>query len=75
MSWAGREARIRETRKTYIILFGKFERKRPFGRLQRRLVENIELVLTQIGSEDVNWLELAEHIVILQAPKTGDILY
>jgi len=36
MRWAGNVARMGEMRNAYIILVGKPERKRPFGRPRRK---------------------------------------
>jgi hypothetical protein len=49
-----------ETRNAYRILVGKPEGKRPLGRQRRRWVENIKMDLTEIGWDDVDWIELAQ---------------
>jgi hypothetical protein len=48
MRWTGHVARI-EKRKTYRILVGKPEGKRPLGRPRRRCGKNIKMDLTEIG--------------------------
>jgi hypothetical protein len=40
---------MREKRKTYRILVGKSERKRPLGRQRRRWVDNIKMNLRKVG--------------------------
>jgi hypothetical protein len=45
MTWAGHVARMGEKRKTYGILVGKPEGKRPPGRPRRRWMDNIKLIL------------------------------
>jgi hypothetical protein len=49
-----------EMRKTYNILDGKPEGKRPHGRPGRRWEDNIRKYLTAIGCEVVDWIHLAE---------------
>jgi hypothetical protein len=49
MRWAGHIARIGEKRNADRILVGKPESKKPLGRLSRRWVGNIEMVLREIG--------------------------
>jgi hypothetical protein len=48
-----------EKRKTYRILVGKPEGKRPLGRPRRRWVD-IKLDLTEMGWGDTNWLDLVQ---------------
>jgi hypothetical protein len=48
MRWAGQIARMGETRKSYRILVGKPEGKRPLGRPRRRWVDNIKMNLRGI---------------------------
>ena len=45
MVWAGRVARIRESRGVYRVLVGRLEGKRPLGRLRRRWEDNIKMDL------------------------------
>jgi hypothetical protein len=49
MRWAGYEARIGENRNAYRILVGKPEGKSPLGRPRCRWVDNIKMVLREIG--------------------------
>jgi hypothetical protein len=49
MRWAGHVARMGETRNAYRILVGKLVGKRPVGRPRRRWVDNIKIVLREIG--------------------------
>jgi hypothetical protein len=50
MRWAGHVARLGgETRNAYRILVGIPEGKRPLGRPRRRWVDNIKMVLREIG--------------------------
>jgi hypothetical protein len=60
MKWAGHVARMGETRNAYSILVGKTEGKSPLGRLIRRCVDNIKMVLREIGRDGVDWIELAQ---------------
>jgi hypothetical protein len=46
-------------RNAYNILVGKPEGKRTFGRLGRRLEDNIRMDLTEIEWEAVDWMNLA----------------
>jgi hypothetical protein len=48
-----------ENRNTYRILVGKPERKRPPRRPRRRWVDNIKMELRQIGSDVMDWIDLA----------------
>jgi hypothetical protein len=47
-------------RNAYKLLVGKPERKRPLGRPRRRWVDNIRMVLVEVGLGDVNWICLAQ---------------
>jgi hypothetical protein len=44
MRWAGHVARMGEKMKSYRLLVGKSEGKRPLGRPRRRWVDNIRMV-------------------------------
>jgi hypothetical protein len=50
-----------EKRKTYSLLVGKTEVKRPLGRPRRRWVDNIKMDLLEIGWGGVDWIGLAQH--------------
>jgi hypothetical protein len=60
MRWAGHVARIRETRNVYRILVGKTEGRGPLGRARRRWVDNIKMVLREIGWDGIDWIDLAQ---------------
>jgi hypothetical protein len=60
MRWAGHVARMGEKRKTYRLLVGKPEGKRPLGRPRRRWVDNIRIDLGEVGWGDVGWIGLAQ---------------
>jgi hypothetical protein len=39
---------------------GKPEGKRPLGRTRRRWVDNINMDLREIGSDGVDWIDMAQ---------------
>jgi hypothetical protein len=49
-----------EKRKSYRLLVGKPEGKRPLGRPRRRWVDNIRMDLEEVGWGDVDWIGLAQ---------------
>jgi transposase len=49
-----------ENGNAYRILLGKPEGKRPLGRPRRRWVDNIKMGLRQIGSDGMDWIDLAQ---------------
>jgi hypothetical protein len=49
-----------EKRNAYRILVGKQEGKRSLGRPRRRWVDNIKIVLREIGRGGVDWIALAQ---------------
>jgi hypothetical protein len=49
-----------EKRRTYRILVGKPEGKRPLGRLRRRWVDSMKIDLREIGWDGMNWIHLAQ---------------
>jgi hypothetical protein len=49
-----------ETRNVYRILVGKSEGKRPLGRPRRRWVDNIKMVVREIGWYGMDWIDLAQ---------------
>jgi hypothetical protein len=49
MRWAGHVARMGENRNAYRLLLGKPEGKRPLGRPRRRWLDNIKMILLEIG--------------------------
>jgi hypothetical protein len=60
MRWAGHVARMLEKRNVYMLLVGKPEGKRPLGRLRRRWINNIKMVLLKVGLSVVDWIVLAQ---------------
>jgi hypothetical protein len=60
MRWAGHVARLGEGRGVYRVLVGKPEGKRPLERLRRRWEDNIKLDLREIGTDEANWIRLAQ---------------
>jgi hypothetical protein len=44
----------------YRILMGKPEGKRPLGRTKCRCVNNIKMDLREIGSDGMDWIDLAQ---------------
>jgi hypothetical protein len=43
----------------YKVKVGKSERKRPLGRPMHRWEDNIKMDLQEVGSGDMDWIELA----------------
>jgi hypothetical protein len=60
MRWAGHVTRMGEKRNAYMILVGNPEGKRPLGRLRRRWVGHIKMVLRERGWDGMDWTDLAE---------------
>jgi hypothetical protein len=60
MRWAGHVTRMEETRNAYRILVRKPEGKRPLGSSRRRWVDNIKIVLREIGWDGTDCIELAQ---------------
>jgi len=60
MRWAGHVARMGEKRGVYMVLVGKPEGKRPLGRPRRRWVDNIRMVLQEVGCGYVDWIGQAQ---------------
>jgi hypothetical protein len=54
-------------RSVYRVLIGKPEGKRPLGRRRRSWEDNIKMDLREIGIDGVNWIQLAQDRVQLQA--------
>jgi hypothetical protein len=52
---------VGEERKTYKVLVGKPEGKRPFGRPRRRWEDGIRMDLREIGLWGVDWIRLAQN--------------
>jgi hypothetical protein len=51
--WARHVGRIGEMKKAYRLLVGKPEGKRLLGRPTRRWMDNIRMVLAEVGWEDM----------------------
>jgi hypothetical protein len=49
-----------EERNAYKILVGKPEGKRPLRRPRHRWADNIEMDLTEIGWNGMDWIDVAE---------------
>jgi hypothetical protein len=47
--------------KSYRILVGMPEGKRPPGRPRRRWVDNIKIDLSEIRWDDMDWIDLAQN--------------
>ena len=60
MRWAGHVARMGEERGAYSIFLGKPEGKRPLGRPRHRCVNNIRMVLQEVGCGYMDWIGLAQ---------------
>jgi len=60
MRWAGHVARMGEERGVYRVLMGKPGGRRPLGRPRRRWVDNIRMVLQEVGCGYMDWIGLAQ---------------
>jgi hypothetical protein len=60
MRWAGHVARMGERRGAYWILVGRPEGRRPLGRPRCRWEDNIKIDLQDVGSEGVDWIDMAQ---------------
>jgi hypothetical protein len=60
MRWAGRAARMGESRGVYSVLVGKPEGNRPLGRRGCRWEDNIKMDLQERGCVGVDWIELTQ---------------
>jgi len=60
MRWAGHMARKGEERAVYRVLVGKPEGRRPLERPRRRWVDNIRIVLKEVGCGYMEWIGLAQ---------------
>jgi hypothetical protein len=58
MRWAGHVARMGD--KTYMILVGKPEGKRPLGRPRCRWEDSIKIDFQEVGCRGMEWIELAQ---------------
>ena len=57
---AGHVARMGEERRVYRVLVGKPEGRRPLGRPRRRCVDNIRMVLQEVGCGYMDWIGLVQ---------------
>jgi hypothetical protein len=60
MRWAGHVARMGGERNVYRVFSGKPEGKRPLGRPRRKWEDRVRIDLREIGSESVDWIQLAQ---------------
>ncbi|KAJ4443481.1 hypothetical protein ANN_05153 [Periplaneta americana] len=60
LRWAGRVARMGESKNEYRVLVGRPEGKRPLGRPRRRWEDNIKMDLREMGYDDRDWINLAQ---------------
>ena len=58
--WAGHVAHMGEKRGVYWVSVGKTEGKRPLGTPRHRWEDNIKMGLQEVGSGDMDWIELAQ---------------
>jgi len=59
MRWAGHVACMGESRGVYRVLVGKFEGKKPLGRLRHRWEDNIKMDHQEVGCGGMDWIDLA----------------
>jgi hypothetical protein len=62
MSWAVHVARMERENNAHRILVGKLERQRRLGRPSCRWMHNIELGLTEIGWDGMDWISFIASI-------------
>ncbi|KAJ4428116.1 hypothetical protein ANN_24130 [Periplaneta americana] len=60
LRWAGRVARMGESRNAYRVLVGRSEGKRPLGRPRSKWEDNIKMDLREVGYDDRDWINLAQ---------------
>jgi len=51
---------MEERRGVHMVLVGKPEGKRPFGRPRRRWEDNIKTDLQEVACEGMDWIDLAQ---------------
>jgi hypothetical protein len=51
---------MEESRGVYMVLVGKSERKRPFGRTGRKREDNIKMDLQEVGCGGMDWIDVAQ---------------
>jgi hypothetical protein len=59
MRGAEHVARMGKGRGVYMVLGGRYERKRPLGRPRRRWEDNIKMDLRKIWIDGASWIQLA----------------
>ena len=59
MRYAKRLARMGDRKVAPKVMVGKHEGKRPRGRQRRRWEDNIKIDLQELGSRDMDWIDLA----------------
>jgi transcription termination factor 2 len=60
MRWAGHVARMRKKRNPYRIFVGKPRRKEITRKTRRRWVDNIKVVLRELGWGGMDWIHMAQ---------------
>ena len=60
MRWARHVARMGDRRSVYRVLVWQRERKRPVRNVRLGCDDNIKVDLQQVGSGDVEWIELVQ---------------
>jgi hypothetical protein len=60
MRWVGHVACMGEMKNTYKILIREPEGRRPLRKCRHRWEDNIRIDVRVIGSEDMDWIHLAQ---------------
>ena len=60
LRWARHVARMEKSRKSFRVLVGKLEGRRPLERPRRRWKDNNKLDLREVGCDPGEWIDLAE---------------
>jgi len=58
--WARQVECMTDRRRTYKVLVGRPEGKRPLGRPRCRWEDNVKVDLQEVGWGDINWIDLAQ---------------
>ena len=79
--WKRHVTRMGEMRGAFMVLVGKPEGKRSLGRPRRTWEDNIKMDLQEVGSGEIDWIELAQGrdrwrarenaVMNLRVPKKG----
>ena len=64
MRWTGHVACMEERRGIYRVLLGKLEGKKSLGRPRHKWEDNINMDLQEVGCGGVDWIELAQGVVM-----------